>query len=69
MGNVAFDLLKFLDNKNVAILSGRDWNESPFDNHLLREIIDEMKWSISSNALPCSVDQLMRRERDGLWRN
>lgn len=51
MGNVAFDILKYLPEtvKEVTIFSSKDWRDSPFDNHLLRELIDSNDWSLTSN--------------------
>ena len=51
MGDVAFDLLVHLYKKckDVTFLSRGPWTDAAFDNHILRKLLEEDKWRVSSN--------------------
>lgn len=52
MGNVAFDIIRYIRGKckDVTVLSNRNYLESPFDNHILKDIVDDGRWDINTNA-------------------
>ncbi|KAI4291710.1 hypothetical protein PAPHI01_0984 [Pancytospora philotis] len=59
MGNVSLDILEYVHGKceSVTVLSSRSAQDAPFDNHLLRELIDGRRWKIRvKNAQGSAVD-------------
>lgn len=69
MGNVAFDIIRYIYGKckDITVLSNRNYLESPFDNHILREIVDDDRWSINeTNNLAENQNEvsLLPRQKD-----
>jgi NADPH-dependent glutamate synthase beta subunit-like oxidoreductase len=58
MGNVTMDILKYIKDKckEITVVSRGSLQDTSFDNHKIREIVESQEYQIRSNSHKSSID-------------